>query len=109
MCNDFRLESLWLSNEILPIISGMLPRLPKTRTVARARSSCDTSFLLAGKTSAEDVPASTMSGMEMYEHRDDIWAEMEEIETESKLNLQGVDAGSSDSNDHNERDQPTMN
>lgn len=105
VCNHFRLESLWLSNEILPIISGMLPRLPKMRTVARVRSSCDTSFLLADKTSTVDAPASTMSGMETYEHRDDLWAEMEEIETESKFNLQGVDAKSSDSNDHNERDQ----
>jgi len=93
---------MWLSNEILPIISGMLPRLPKTRSVAKARSSCDTSFLLADKMSAVDVTASTMSGMEMYEHRDDLWTEMEEIEIESKLNMQGVDPKSSDSNDHNE-------
>ncbi|XP_060877151.1 radial spoke head 1 homolog [Metopolophium dirhodum] len=95
-------KSVWLSNEILPIISGMLPRLPKTRSVAKARSSCDTSFLLADKMSAVDVTASTMSGMEMYEHRDDLWAEMEDIETESRLNMQGVDAKLSDSNDHNE-------
>jgi len=71
------------------------------RTVARERSSCDTSFLLADKTSAVDITGSTMSGMEMYEHRDDLWAELEEIETESRLKMQEVDAKSSDSNDHN--------
>lgn len=70
------------------------------RSIARARSSCDTSFLLADKMSEVDVAGSTMSGMEMYEHRDDLWAEMEEIEPESRLNMQEVEAKSSDSNDH---------
>jgi len=81
----------------------MLPRLPKTRSVARVRSSCDTSFLLGDKMSAADVPASTSSSMEMYEHKDDLWAEMEELETDPKLNLlQEVDIKSSSYNDQNE-------
>jgi len=102
VCNAFHVESLWLSNKILPIISGMLPRLPKTRSVARARSSCDTSFLLADKVSAVDVSVPTTSRMEMYEHKDDLWAEMEELETDLKLNLQEVNTKSSNYNDQNE-------
>ncbi|KAL5234994.1 hypothetical protein ACI65C_002404 [Semiaphis heraclei] len=91
-------KSLWLSNKILPIINGMLPRVPKARQVARARSSCDTSFLIVDKLSAVDVPAQTSSHMEMYEHKDDLWAEMEELEIDPKLN-QEVDTKSSNYND----------
>lgn len=103
MCNAFRVESLWLSNKILPIINGMLPRVPKARQVARARSSCDTSFLIVDKLSAVDVPAQTSSHMEMYEHKDDLWAEMEELEIDPKLN-QEVDTKSSNYNDQIEWD-----
>ncbi|KAF0764936.1 radial spoke head 1 [Aphis craccivora] len=95
-------KSLWLSNEILPIISGMLPSLPKSRPVARVTSSCDTSFLLDDKVSVVDVPSPTMSRVEMYEHKDDLWAEMEDLETESKYNLQEADAKSSNYREQDE-------
>ncbi|XP_025203123.1 radial spoke head 1 homolog [Melanaphis sacchari] len=87
-------KSMWLSNEILPIIGGMLPCLPKTQSVARVKSSCDMSFLISDKVSALDVPSLTMSRVEIYEHKDDLWAEMEDLETESKFNLQETVANS---------------
>jgi len=40
--------------------------------------------------------------MEMYEHKYELWAEMEELEIDPKLNLQEVDAKSSNYNDQNE-------
>lgn len=81
----------------------MLPSLPKSRPVARrVTSSCDTSFLLDDKVSVVDVPSPTISRVEIYEHKDDLWAEMEDLETESKYNLQEADAKSSNYRDQDE-------
>lgn len=73
------IEFSWFSNEILPIVNDMLPRLPiaPSMMTTNRQSSCEIKFPTSGPAAS---PVTSTSRMEMYEHKDELWYEMEEFE-----------------------------
>lgn len=73
-------ETTWISNGILPIVNDLLPRPPKKRPALIKRSSCVTPLTpLSGMGDGVSFSGST-SHVEVFEHRDDLWTEIDEVE-----------------------------
>lgn len=79
------IDFMWYSNEILPIISNMLPRLPKKRPMIKKISSCDINF--PSTTNVTTIHTPVVSRTEMYELDECMWTETNELETGVDSNI----------------------
>lgn len=86
------IESMWYSYEILPIINSMLPRPPIARPVFNKRPSCELDDQMIPAISME-LPPTSVSQIESYEYKDNLWNEMDEFESGEGLNELEVEDG----------------
>lgn len=69
---------MWFSNAIMPIISNLLPRLPRKRLMIKKISSCDIHF--PSNTQIPTNCASVSNHTETYDHNEYMWAEVDDID-----------------------------
>jgi len=80
MENNRCVESIWVSYQILPIISSMLPSLPKKRPMFDTRPSCEVDMPVSVALSSTSGVQS-VSHVETYDYDENLWAEMDELDT----------------------------
>ncbi|VVC25413.1 MORN motif [Cinara cedri] len=76
-----KIGPVWCSNNILPIITGLLPGLPKKKPgLKKSLSSCEKVGEITDPPVIGSVSTSS-SRVEMYVLKDDLWTDMDELES----------------------------